>query len=80
MNLYLMSQNTTLGWDTFDSCVVAAESIEDAKTISPNNTPFKPGGLHCDWAYSMNDIECTLIGTATPDIGRGVIVASFNAG
>lgn len=33
MNLYLLKQEINTGYDTYDSCVVAAESEEDARVI-----------------------------------------------
>ena len=76
MNLYLL-QGTEDGYDTYDSCVVAAETEEIAKTIHPSGT------VHWSvytWAASPESVEVTLIGTAIEGTGRGVICASFNAG
>lgn len=36
MNLYLISQNTVDGYDTYDALVVSAESESDAATINPS--------------------------------------------
>ena len=36
MNLYLLTQDTVRGYDTFDSCVVCAESEEEAQTMVPD--------------------------------------------
>lgn len=36
MNLYLLTQNQVTGYDTYDSCVVAAESEDDAREIHPD--------------------------------------------
>jgi hypothetical protein len=77
MNLYLLTQNVNNDYDTYDSCIVCAESEEDAKTITPNNSPF--GGLYTSWAYSINDVKAELIGRAINQ-KRGIILASFNAG
>ena len=38
MNLYLLTQRTNNGYDTYDSCVVAAESESDARTIHPDGS------------------------------------------
>ena len=37
MNLYLLTQEDASGYDTYDSCVVAAKNEEDAKQIVPRN-------------------------------------------
>ena len=36
MNLYLISQDENIGYDTYDSAVVAAKSEKDARTIHPS--------------------------------------------
>ena len=81
MKLYLLSQNTNSGYDTYDSCVVCAENEEDAKTILPD------GGIFGDnqyqgwwWVEDINLVRCVEIGTANEDQERGVIIESFNAG
>ena len=76
MNLYLLYGQES-GYDTYDSCVVAAETGEIAKTIHPNNA------AHWDkysWASSPESVEAILIGIAIEGTERGVICASFNAG
>ena len=40
MNLYLLTQNVCNGYDTYDSCVVAAETPEDAALIRPDSTEW----------------------------------------
>jgi hypothetical protein len=37
MKLYLLSQSVADGYDTYDSVVVAAKSIKDARTIHPSS-------------------------------------------
>lgn len=41
MNLYLLTQDTVRGYDTYDSCVVCAESEEEAQKIVPNTFHFE---------------------------------------
>ena len=36
MNLYLLTQDVNMGWDTYDSAIVCAESEEEAVKIHPN--------------------------------------------
>jgi hypothetical protein len=78
LNLYLLSQDTNVGWDTFDSCVVAAKNEEDARMQSPSggwsNSMFK------DWCDSPSEVTVKLIGKAESGIESGVVIASFNAG
>jgi hypothetical protein len=83
MNLYLLTQNKNTGYDTYDSCVVASESEEDAKTIHPNGEINLPNSEREYSSYSWAEpasIEAELIGIASTQITRGVICASFNAG
>lgn len=79
MNLYLVSQSEVRGYDTYDSMVVAAETKEIARGIYPAqySTWGDSSGV---WATSPMNVTAELIGTATPNIPRGVILASFNAG
>lgn len=81
MNLYLLTQDENTGYDTFDSCIVAAETEEDARNISPSwNGKFKEGATYYDWASSPENVRAKLIGIATDGTHSGVILASFNAG
>lgn len=82
MKLYLLSQTENNDYDTFDSCVVCAESEEDAKSIMPNHGKGQPFNSeeYNGWASSIENVRCVEIGTANEDQERGVIVASFNAG
>lgn len=68
-----------MGYDTFDSCVVAAETKEDAKKIHPRGAIY-PYWSYNEWAVSSDSVQVKLIGEATPETKRGVILASFNAG
>lgn len=83
MKLFKLSQTENNGYDTYDSCVVAAENAEDAKLIHPSEHAseswvterFDTGA----WA-KPDQISVEEIGTAAPHIKPGVILASFNAG
>lgn len=79
MKLYLLSQSENDGYDTFDSCVVCAESEEDAKTITPDGHPMIPNA-YATWASDVSNVQCQEIGEANAFQQRGVIIASFNAG
>jgi len=79
MNLYLLTQKVNTGYDTYDSCVVAAESAEVARTIQPRGLHFEPDDSFSEWA-PPEYVACTIIGIADESVERGVICASFNAG
>lgn len=81
MNLYLLTQDEASGYDTYDSCIVAAESEEDAKTIRADGEKITNKYKSYDtWASSADKVKAQLIGTATLEVVRGVVLASFNAG
>lgn len=82
LNLYLLEQSINDNYDTYDSCIVAAEGEEEAKLIHPSQYPPKGWPLtdeRSDWALPEH-VSVTLIGTAAPGIKPGVVLASFNAG
>lgn len=84
MNLYLLSQNERNGYDTYDSCVVCAESEDEAKRIHPReqNECFhgRNNWQSETWASYPENVTCKLIGTAADNVKKGVVCASFNAG
>lgn len=81
MNLYLLFQNENDRYDTYDSCVVIAESEELAKLIHPNgdkwNGEWEQFGNY-SWAHPDN-VKVKLLGTSV-DSKEQVVLASFNAG
>ena len=83
MKLYLISQDSESGYDTFDSAVVCAENAADAKTIHPINSwgPRDNNGWGDNtWCKSPEQVRAIYIGKAAADLPRGVVLASFNAG
>jgi hypothetical protein len=93
MKLYLISIEY-MGYDTYDSAVVAAESEDDARHIHPDGRSCSKDGrwvvecsdgtyidFDCEsWAKfsEINFIDVEYLGET--DKVRGVILASFNAG
>lgn len=82
MNLYLLTQTKVTGCDTYDSAVVAAGSLEEARGIHPagpngwvNDYKFFPA-----WPPSQEDVSVLQIGTALDGTKAGVILASYNEG
>jgi hypothetical protein len=74
MNLYLISQTFYIGYDVFDSAVVAADTEEEARLVNPSGST--PG---YGWPEPKH-VKVKLLGVALAGIGRGVVCASFNAG
>ena len=83
MNIYKISQSSNDDYDTYDSAIVIAENEEDAKTIHPNGDcdwPNLESDRRCwDWVTDLRLIKVELIGVAD-NKGKGVVLASFNAG
>lgn len=79
MNLYLLTQNDNNNYDTYDSCVVSAESEEDAVSLHPSGEECEIDyDGHSTWTIQTR-VKCELIGTSNYDV-RKVVCASFNAG
>jgi len=83
VNLYLISQDEEVGYDTFDSAVVCAATSAQAQKIHPNGNdrwPDKNSGSADCWCAEPSSVNVKLIGRAKKGRVAGVIVASFNAG
>ena len=96
MKLYLLSQDENSGYDTYDSCVVAAIDEGAARRISPFEYytwsddhgswcfTYVDGSLteeyHPSWANDLDAIKVKYIGEASQDMKAGVVCASYNAG
>lgn len=73
MNLYLLERTDSVGYDEFDSIIVAAPSEAAARVIRP------AGG----WVDTMCNedgvtLRITLVGTT--QMPSGIVHTSFNAG
>jgi hypothetical protein len=79
LRIYLLVRDDCPGYDEYDSCVVAALSEEDARTIHPNGWETVGEGCGGTWV-PPRCIEVIQVGVAVPGVKRGVICASFNAG
>ena len=78
MKLWLISQTINCGCDTYDSAVVAAETEEAARRMSPDGV-IDPDIVTVRWA-SLMDIHVEYLGEAREGHPAGVVCASFNAG
>ena len=72
MKLWRISQDVNGEYDTYDSAVVAAESEQEAREITPSS--YGNG-----WV-AVEHVKAEYIGTAKRGTKAGVILASFNAG
>lgn len=84
MKLWKLYQDKVGGYDTYDSAIVAAETVEDARLIYPDDCqptewPDKVHEHFPSWT-TPEHISVTYLGEAAHNISPGVILASFNAG
>jgi hypothetical protein len=80
MNIYLLSQYENSGYDTYDSCVVYAESEDAARLILPSERAKFAEFGRGTWARSPEGVEVQYLGATGNVADPGVILASFNAG
>ena len=81
MNLYLLTQDVNMDWDTYESVIVCAESEEEAVKIHPDGEIWGTVYRWDDtWAENPSLVKCRKIGVADESIEKGVVLASFNAG
>ena len=81
MKLWVISQNTNIGYDTYDSAVVAAETEDDARNIHPsgNNKDFETPRPYGSWV-APEAVHVAFIGVTDRKFVNPIICASFNAG
>ena len=77
MFIYKLTQEETVGYDTYDAMVVIAKSAKAAKMILPNRESIWTGQA---WASSPDHVTVTKIGKAEPGSRTGIVLSSFNAG
>ncbi len=85
MKLWLLTQDDSTGYDTYDGVVVAAEDVESAK-----NTPPWPkegawakawgSGGGRTWANEPARVRAEYLGEARDNMPAGVVLASFIGG
>lgn len=76
LKLFLLTNITVTGLDTFDSCVVCAKSELDAQMIGPLGINT---GATDDWC-KPDEVIVSYLGNARPELEAGLIMHSFNAG
>ena len=78
MKLFKISQSKKVGYDTYDSAIVAAEDDVSARSIHPSG--LKWSAKSGCWCAKPEYVTAEYIGEAAPGIEQGVILASYNAG
>jgi len=79
MKLWLLTQSQNGGYDTHNSCVVAAKNEETARLIRPDGSEWD-NTSYGTWAHSPDKVNAELIGTAKEGTEEGIILSSYNAG
>lgn len=84
MKIYYLQQDEYHAYDTYDSCVVVAESAEEAVLMHPARTHDDRSWIsnrepYPTWASHPDQVQVECIGEATTT-EKGVVCASFNAG
>jgi hypothetical protein len=78
LNFYLI-ESAACGYDTYDSAIVAAKTLIDAKTIHPSGDESSWDSVMCGWG-PRESVTAKLVGVATTRTKRGVVLSSYNAG
>jgi hypothetical protein len=80
VKLWLIEQDVNNDYDTYDSAVVAAETEEEARLTHPSGRQWDGNDTEaCTWCEA-GFVNVEYIGEAKPNLPKGVVVASFNAG
>ena len=80
MKLWLISQQQTNAYDTFDSAVVAAETESDARQIHPGGQDEWDYTSCKTWCDGPDQVEVEYIGECREGMAAGVVLASFKTG
>jgi len=85
MNIYLLSQSKTTGYDTYDSAVVISNSEEEARNIHPDTFCNESNFSEEKWSGNdwcrPEDVDVICLGKADERyVSAVVICSSFNAG
>lgn len=78
MKLWLLSQDENKDYDTYDSCVVAAETEGEARLTMPSK--YESFDKNSAWCSGPDKVTVKLLGEAIEGTPAGVVLASFNAG
>jgi len=80
MNIYLLKQDLITGKDTYNSAIVIADTIEEAKSIHPANYTDK--NYWCEYTWPSRDqldhIKVIQLGIAYAHLKKGVVLSSLN--
>jgi len=75
--LYLISQDTNMDYDSYDSAVVCATNPTKARHTHPSGGTWENTRT---WVKDPAKVTVEYLGKASPRTPIGVVCASFNAG
>ena len=86
--LWIITQDVNNGYDTYDTMLVAAYTMDEARRTHPNgkvvpdlDTLWVSGyGASQPWATFPSQTKATYIGEAALSVLPGILMTSFNAG
>lgn len=81
LKLYLVSRTDKIGYDEYDSFIIAAESRIEARAVHPDGRNGW-NDAYGTWIpiTDILSLEVRYLGTAGAKIEWGVVMSSFNAG
>jgi len=88
MNIYLITQDETTDYDTYDSMIVVAPSMDAARLIHPDMEKdfwrehhifWNPDEKWPNWCTTPEAAKVTYLGKSAVAVQR-IILTSFNAG
>ena len=74
--LWILTNESNNWYDTFDSCIVASDTEDNARKISPSGV----FGRHSKWVMTPEKVNVKKIGVTQKHREGQVILSSFNAG
>ena len=77
--IYYIAQDKNTDYDSYDSAVVVAKSLKQARNMHPNGDKDYNWDVST-WCASPEDVYVELLGVANKIQREGVVCASFNAG
>lgn len=95
MNIYRISQNVNVDYDTYDSAIVVAKDEDEARKIHPDGLVYSYNPIthlydlpwwkneeykNRTWCWKLEDVEVELVGITDLYDNGEILCASFNAG
>lgn len=81
LKLFLVSRDDVIGYDTYESFVVCASDIEEARNTHPS-WGWEEDRKMCYpvWCDDMKHLSVKYLGLATGSLEKGIVCTSFKNG